>query len=76
MKDYHLLLAFITAFSVVLLATPALIKVAKLKHLVDEPHEERKKHATSIPTIGGVIIFSAFIFSSFLWLPVNEPQSN
>lgn len=74
MKDYHLLLAFITAFSVVLLATPSLIKVAKLKHLVDEPREERKKHATSIPTIGGIIIFSAFIFSSFLWLPVHEPS--
>ena len=70
----HLLLAFITSFSVVLLATPSLIKVAKLKHLVDEPHEERKKHATSIPTIGGIIIFSAFIFSSFLWLPVHEPS--
>lgn len=74
MKDYHLILSFITAFSVVLLATPALIKVAKLKHLVDEPKEARKKHATSIPTIGGVIIFSAFIFSSFLWLPVNHPE--
>ena len=73
MKDYHLILSFITAFSVVLLATPALIKVAKLKHLVDEPKEARKRHATSIPTIGGVIIFSAFIFSSFLWLPVNDP---
>ncbi|WP_070137667.1 glycosyltransferase family 4 protein [Crocinitomix algicola] len=74
MKDYHFILAFITAFSVVLLATPSLIKVAKLKHLVDEPKEARKKHATSIPTIGGVIIFSAFIFSSFLWLPVRNPS--
>lgn len=72
MKDYHLVLAFITAFSVVLLATPALIKVAKLKHLVDEPSEARKKHTTSVPTIGGIIIFSAFIFSSFLWIPVQE----
>lgn len=74
MPDYHLTLAFITAFSVVLLATPSLIKVAKLKHLVDEPLEARKKHAISIPTIGGVIIFSAFIFSSFLWLPTHEPS--
>ena len=72
MKDYHLFLAFLTAFSVVLMATPSLIKVAKLKHLVDEPKEARKKHTTSIPTIGGVMIFSAFIFSSFLWLPVHE----
>lgn len=72
MKDYHLFLAFLTAFSVVLMATPSLIKVAKLKHLVDEPKESRKRHTTSIPTIGGVMIFSAFIFSSFLWLPVHE----
>lgn len=74
MKDYHLVLAFITAFSVVLLATPSLIKVAKLKHIVDEPSEARKKHTMSIPTIGGIIIFSAFIFSTFLWLPVHEPS--
>lgn len=75
MKEYHLLLVFLTAFSVVLLATPALIKVAKLKHLVDEPSEDRKLHTRSIPTIGGVIIFSAFIFSCFLWFPDNNPNA-
>jgi len=77
MKDYHLILALITSFSVVLLATPALIKVAKLKHLVDEPSEARKLHKASTPTIGGIIIFSAFIFSCFLWFPgLNElPKS-
>ncbi|UKN03421.1 undecaprenyl/decaprenyl-phosphate alpha-N-acetylglucosaminyl 1-phosphate transferase [Paracrocinitomix mangrovi] len=69
MKDYHLVLVFLTAFGVVLLATPSLIKVAKLKHLVDEPSEDRKLHTRSIPTIGGIIIFSAFIFSSLLWFP-------
>ncbi|MEO9534191.1 MAG: MraY family glycosyltransferase [Crocinitomicaceae bacterium] len=69
MKEYHLVLVFMTAFAVVLLATPALIKVAKLKHLVDEPSEDRKLHTRSIPTIGGIIIFSAFIFSCFLWFP-------
>lgn len=62
MKDYHLILALLTSFSVVLLATPVLIKVAKIKHLVDEPKEARKLHKSSTPTIGGVIIFSAFIF--------------
>jgi UDP-N-acetylmuramyl pentapeptide phosphotransferase/UDP-N-acetylglucosamine-1-phosphate transferase len=74
LKDYNLLLAFITAFSVVLLATPSLIKVAKLKHLVDEPVGDRKRHTSSIPTIGGVIIFSAFIFSCFLWFPDDNAQ--
>ena len=72
MNLYHYVLAFFTAFSVVLFATPSLIKVAKLKHLVDEPSEERKLHDRSIPTIGGVIIFSAFMFACFLWFPDRE----
>ena len=74
MIDYHLILAIITSFSVVLLATPSLIKVAKLKHLVDEPGEDRKLHTQSTPTIGGVIIFSAFMFSCFLWFPDPTPE--
>ncbi len=69
MNLYHYVLAFLTAFFVVLFATPSLIKVAKLKHLVDEPSEERKLHNRSIPTIGGIIIFSAFMFACFLWFP-------
>ena len=75
MNDYHFILAFLTSFSVVLLATPSLIKVAKLKHLVDEPGEERKLHTRSTPTIGGVIIFSAFIFSCFLWFTLPSDNS-
>lgn len=65
----ELLLGFFTAFSVVLLATPSLIKVAKLKHLVDVPGEARKLHRRSVPTIGGIIIFAATIFSYALWFP-------
>lgn len=53
----------------VLLATPSLIKVAKMKRLVDEPSEDRKHHAASIPTIGGIILFAASIFSYALWFP-------
>jgi UDP-N-acetylmuramyl pentapeptide phosphotransferase/UDP-N-acetylglucosamine-1-phosphate transferase len=63
------ILGFFTSFFVVLIATPVLIKVAKLKHLVDEPTEDRKLHKRSIPTIGGIIIFSAFLFSYSLWFP-------
>lgn len=69
MKDPHIILGFLTAFFVVLLATPSLIKVAKLKHLVDEPGEARKLHSRSVPTIGGIIIFSSIIFSYALWFP-------
>ncbi len=63
------ILGFFTAFLVVLFATPSLIKVAKLKHLVDEPSEERKLHFFSVPTIGGIIIFAGFIFAYSLWFP-------
>lgn len=57
-----------------LLATPSLIKVAKLKHLVDMPGEDRKLHKRSVPTIGGIIIFSAIIFSYSLWFPDVSPS--
>ncbi|HEY4799704.1 MAG TPA: MraY family glycosyltransferase [Bacteroidia bacterium] len=64
-----LFLTFITAFGVVLLSTPSLIKVAILKRLFDEPTEERKLHKRVIPTVGGIIIFAATFFSFVLWFP-------
>jgi UDP-N-acetylmuramyl pentapeptide phosphotransferase/UDP-N-acetylglucosamine-1-phosphate transferase len=65
----YIIFGFITAFFVVVLAIPSLIKVAKLKHLVDEPSEERKLHRSSVPTIGGIVIFGAIVFSYALWFP-------
>ncbi len=70
------IIGFITSFVIVLFATPSLIKVAKLKHLVDEPTEERKLHSHSIPTIGGIIIFAATIFSYSLWFPTGSLSLN
>ena len=70
-----LILGFITSLFVVMLATPSLIKVAKLKHLVDEPGEDRKLHKKRIPTIGGIIIFSSILFSYALWFP-DDTVSN
>ena len=67
-----LILGFVTAFFVVLISTPSLIKVAKLKHLVDEPKEIRKMHGWSIPTIGGIVIFGAILFSYSLWFPEDK----
>ncbi|MFN3875329.1 MAG: hypothetical protein ACK4L7_05420, partial [Flavobacteriales bacterium] len=66
---YPLVLSAITAFFVVLFTMPTLIKVARMKHLVDEPGEQRKLHHRSVPTIGGIIIFAAIIFSYALWFP-------
>lgn len=64
-----LILVFFTAFFLVLLSTPALIKVAILKRLFDEPGDERKLHKRMIPTIGGIIIFAGTLFSFAIWFP-------
>ena len=67
-----LILVFITAFSVVLYSTPALIKVAILKRLIDVPTEDRKIHKRAVPTIGGIIIYAATLFSFSLWYNIDE----
>jgi len=57
---------------VVLVATPSLIKVAKIKHLVDEPSEDRKVHRKSVPTIGGIMIFAGTILAFCLFFPTSR----
>ena len=67
-----LILVFLTAFIVVLYSTPALIKVAVLKRLIDVPSEDRKIHKRAIPTIGGIIIYAATLFSFSLWYNIDD----
>jgi UDP-GlcNAc:undecaprenyl-phosphate GlcNAc-1-phosphate transferase len=68
----QLILVFLTSFIVVLYATPALIKVAILKRLIDTPSEERKIHKRSVPTIGGIIIYAGTLFSFSLWYNIEN----
>jgi len=68
-EEKILLVGFVTSFLVVLLSTPALINVAVKKMLVDEPDDKRKLHKASIPSVGGIIIFAATLFSYALWFP-------
>lgn len=67
-----LILIFLTSFIVVLYSTPALIKVAVLKRLMDAPGEERKIHKRSIPTIGGIIIYAGTLFAYALWYNIDD----
>jgi len=67
-----LILVFITSFFVVLYSTPALIKVAVLKRLIDVPSEDRKVHKRAVPTIGGIIIYAATLFSFSLWYNIDD----
>src|SRR5678815_4233460 len=67
-----LILVFLTSFVVVLYSTPALIKVAVLKRLIDSPSEERKIHKRSVPTIGGIIIYAGTLFAYALWYNIED----
>src|ERR1041384_4584335 len=67
-----LILVFLTSFVVVLYSTPALIKVAVLKRLIDLPGEERKIHKRSVPTIGGIIIYAGTLFAYALWYNIDD----
>lgn len=67
-----LILVFLTSFIVVLYATPALIKVAVLKRLIDTPSEERKIHKRSVPTIGGIIIYAGTLFAYAMWYNIED----
>jgi len=55
-------LAFVMSFFII----PSVIKIADIKHLYDSPNE-RKSHSSSIPTLGGLGIFSGFIVSTCLF---------
>lgn len=65
---FDIVLAFITSFTLTYLAIPSIIHVAIKKNLTDEPGE-RRSHATSTPSLGGIGIFAGTLFSIILWTP-------
>ncbi|MCC7301544.1 MAG: undecaprenyl/decaprenyl-phosphate alpha-N-acetylglucosaminyl 1-phosphate transferase [Bacteroidia bacterium] len=67
----YLALVFVTALFISLLCIPPLIKVAILKRIFDEPGG-RKLHIRMVPTIGGIIIFAATIFTFGIWFPTDS----
>jgi UDP-N-acetylmuramyl pentapeptide phosphotransferase/UDP-N-acetylglucosamine-1-phosphate transferase len=69
----EIIFSFLTPLALVLIAMPSLIKVAKLKHLVDEPGDQRKLHRRSVPTLGGILIFAGAILGFSLWFPSKNP---
>jgi UDP-N-acetylmuramyl pentapeptide phosphotransferase/UDP-N-acetylglucosamine-1-phosphate transferase len=68
----ELILPILTSFIIVLVSTPSFIKIAELKHLFDEPSDDRKLHKHRVPLMGGIMIFGGTLFSFLLWLPINE----
>ncbi len=68
---YILVLSFLTAFALTYFAIPSIIKIARTKHLFDEP-TERSSHTERTPSLGGIGIFAGAIFSIVLWTPFGD----
>lgn len=66
------ILIFFTSMVMALLAIPPVIKIAKLKHLFDEPSEDRKIHIYKTPNLGGVGIFISILLTICLLIPFNS----
>jgi UDP-GlcNAc:undecaprenyl-phosphate/decaprenyl-phosphate GlcNAc-1-phosphate transferase len=62
---FDILLAVLISFAITFLAIPVIIFVAEKKKLYDVP-DERKIHATPIPSLGGLGIFAGFVMASLL----------
>ncbi len=67
---YDIILSFITAFAVTYFIVPSIIRVAKVKKLVDVPGD-RSAHYTPTPSLGGIAIFAGTVFAITLWTPFH-----
>jgi UDP-N-acetylmuramyl pentapeptide phosphotransferase/UDP-N-acetylglucosamine-1-phosphate transferase len=65
---YEIVLSFLTAFLIAFFAIPSIIKIAREKHIFDEPGE-RASHTTKVPRLGGIAMFIGCLFSVCFWSP-------
>jgi UDP-N-acetylmuramyl pentapeptide phosphotransferase/UDP-N-acetylglucosamine-1-phosphate transferase len=65
---YDIILSFLTALAVTYFAIPSVIKVAKVKNLIDVPGH-RAAHETPTPSLGGIAIFAGTVFAITMWTP-------
>lgn len=70
-EPYLILFAFIVSLVITVISIPSIIKVAELKQLFDEPNE-RTMHNKSIPTLGGMAIFSGFMVSTLFFSDFSQ----
>jgi UDP-N-acetylmuramyl pentapeptide phosphotransferase/UDP-N-acetylglucosamine-1-phosphate transferase len=63
---FNYLFSLLTSAVITAFAIPGIIRVARIKHLFDEP-DERKHHKIKVPTLGGMAIFAGLLFSLTFW---------
>lgn len=72
-----LTLIFLTSLLMVVFTIPPIINLALRKRLFDKPGEFRKVHKRLVPNFGGIAIFTAFLFTSSLFVqPALLPEGN
>lgn len=62
----RIIIGGLLAFLITITVIPAIITVAKVKKLYDEPDDTRKLHKEPIPSLGGLGMFIGFVFSVLL----------
>lgn len=70
MKTY--IYAFIFAFVISYIMTPLVKKIAWKIGAVDIPNDERRVHTRPIPRIGGLAIYTAFVITLLIIVPLNN----
>lgn len=68
---FDIVFSIIISFTITFLAIPVIIKVAEQKMLFDVPNE-RKIHASPVPSLGGLGIFAGFVISCLLTISFHN----
>lgn len=66
--EYAVILAGLVAFIVSLITSPAIIRFAKNRGVMDKP-DARKTHLKPVPTLGGTAVFAGLIAAVFVCFP-------
>lgn len=70
-KILFALLSAIFAFAVTYMAIPSIIRVAHLKHLIDDPEDDRRVHTEKTPNLGGLAIFAGISLATLFFVDVK-----
>ncbi len=71
MELFKIALIVCTAFTFVYFSIPTLIRIAESGNFTDSPDQDRKKHTRQVPLLGGIAIFSGFLFACILFLKIT-----
>jgi UDP-N-acetylmuramyl pentapeptide phosphotransferase/UDP-N-acetylglucosamine-1-phosphate transferase len=63
-----IILVLVSSFLFTAIIVPVIIKVAIKKRFFDKPTESRKVHKRIVPNLGGIAIFSGFMFCQQLFI--------